>query len=208
MGANAQTIVPTFTVGQVLTAAQQNQINTGVPVFATTVTRDAAFGGAGEKTLDEGQFCYIEASNRLQIYQGSAWRDYDTDWTSFTPAYTNLTVGNASNVGAYFVVGGFVYGHIYLAFGSTTSVSGHIQFNLPLTASNGTNGQNIGQTKFSDSGVGVFIGYMNQLSTTRGEFYVFNASGTYTTQTAVTATVPMTWTTNDEIFSTFMYRLP
>jgi hypothetical protein len=60
MGANAQTTVPTFTSGQVLTADQQNQsARTGVPVFATTVERDAAFGGSGEKTLAEGQLAYL-----------------------------------------------------------------------------------------------------------------------------------------------------
>jgi hypothetical protein len=73
MGANAQIAVPVFTSGQVLTAAQVTQINTGVPVFATTVTRDAAFGGTGEKTLAEGQFAYIEATKATQYYNGSAW---------------------------------------------------------------------------------------------------------------------------------------
>ena len=74
MGANAQTAVPVFTAGQVLTAQQQTEINTGIPVFATTVTRDAAFGGTGEKTLAEGQFAYIEASNSTQYYDGAAWQ--------------------------------------------------------------------------------------------------------------------------------------
>jgi len=74
MGANAQTTVPTFTAGQVLTAAQLNDsARTGVPVFATTVERDAAFGGSGEKTLAEGQLAYIEASNIVQYYDGAAW---------------------------------------------------------------------------------------------------------------------------------------
>lgn len=73
MGANAQTTVPTFTAGQVLTAAQQNDsARTGVPVFASTVTRDAGFGGSGEKTLAEGQLCYVEGTG-LQTYNGSAW---------------------------------------------------------------------------------------------------------------------------------------
>lgn len=74
MGANAQTTVPTFVAAQVLTADQQNQsARTGVPVFATTVERDAAFGGAGEKTLAEGQLCYLESTNVVQYYDGAAW---------------------------------------------------------------------------------------------------------------------------------------
>ena len=49
------------------------EINTGIPVFATTVTRDAAFGGTGEKVLAQGQYAYIEATSSLQVYSGSAW---------------------------------------------------------------------------------------------------------------------------------------
>jgi len=73
MGLNAQTSVPVFTAGQILTAQQQKEINTGIPVFATTVTRDAAFGGTGEKTLAQGQYAYIEATSTLQVYTGAAW---------------------------------------------------------------------------------------------------------------------------------------
>jgi len=73
MGLNAQTSVPAFTTGQVLTAQQQTDINTGIPVFATTVTRDAAFGGTGEKVLAQGQYAYIEATSTLQVYTGVAW---------------------------------------------------------------------------------------------------------------------------------------
>ena len=80
MGANAQTTVPSFTVGQVLTADQQNQsARTGVPVFATTVERDAAFGGAGEKTLAEGQLAYLEDSDVVQYYDGASWLPVGTN---------------------------------------------------------------------------------------------------------------------------------
>ena len=73
MGANAQTSVPLFVANAILTAQQQNiSAATGVPVFATTVTRDAAFGGSN-KVLAEGQLAYIEASNVVQYYDGAAW---------------------------------------------------------------------------------------------------------------------------------------
>ena len=74
MGANAVTTVPVYTAGEILTAADMNITNSGIPVFATTVTRDAGFGGAGEKTLAQGQYCYIEATNTLQQYSGTAWQ--------------------------------------------------------------------------------------------------------------------------------------
>jgi hypothetical protein len=73
MGANAQTSVPAFTAGQVLTAAQMTQVNTGIPVFASSTERDAAFGGTGEKTLAEGQYAFLENTNETQVYDGSTW---------------------------------------------------------------------------------------------------------------------------------------
>lgn len=74
MGANAQTTVPTFVTSQVLTSDQMNQsARTGVPVFANTTARDAAFGGAGEKTLAEGQLAYIENLDVVQYYSGTTW---------------------------------------------------------------------------------------------------------------------------------------
>ena len=95
MGVNAQTSVPVFTSGQILTAAQMTQVNTGIPVFATTTTRDAAFGGTGEKTLAQGQYAYIEATSSLQVYTGSAWTTLgNSGLTSIVP--TSVTVGSGS----------------------------------------------------------------------------------------------------------------
>lgn len=74
MGANAQTTVPSFSAAQVLTAQQMNDsARTGVPVFAGTTERDAGFGGTGEKTLAEGQLCYLESADVVQYYDGAAW---------------------------------------------------------------------------------------------------------------------------------------
>lgn len=101
--ANTQTTVPLFTSGQVLTAAQQNtSAGTGVPVFATTTTRDAAFGGSN-KALAEGQLCYIEASDVVQYYSGSAWATVGPASAGLTlikaeTAFTGQTSFNVANV--------------------------------------------------------------------------------------------------------------
>lgn len=73
MGANASTAVPLYASGQVLDAARLNLTNCGVPVFSGTATRDAAFGGSGEKVLAEGQLCYLEDSNVVQYYDGASF---------------------------------------------------------------------------------------------------------------------------------------
>jgi len=122
MGANAQTEVPTFTASQVLTAAQMNtSARTGVPVFATTVTRDAAFGGAGEKTLAEGQLCYLESTNVVQYYDGAAW----------------ATVGPSTAGGIVFVSGAAftTVSSVSLAASTFTSTYRNYRIILHITAS-------------------------------------------------------------------------
>jgi len=103
MGANAQTTVQKFLSGAVLTAAQQNfSAATGVPVFATTVTRDAAFGGAN-KVLAEGQTCYLESTNVVQYYDGAAWATVGgvSDMAIFNEAQADSTDGGTFTSGSW-----------------------------------------------------------------------------------------------------------
>lgn len=63
-----------FEAGDELTASDTNQyLMRGVKVFATASARDAAYGGAGEPTLEEGEVCYLADSNTITAYNGSAW---------------------------------------------------------------------------------------------------------------------------------------
>jgi hypothetical protein len=64
-----------FTAFSKLTAAQVNGylMDQSIMRFASTAARDAAFGGAGEPTLAEGMTCYLDDTNVLQSYTGSAW---------------------------------------------------------------------------------------------------------------------------------------
>ena len=126
MGANAQTTVPTFTAGQVLTADQQNQsARTGVPVFATTVERDAAFGGAGEKTLAEGQLCYLEDTNKVQFYDGAAWANLGsvTNVERFTASGTWTVPAGVTYAIAHIRAGGGGTGRASNGAGGTSSVA-------------------------------------------------------------------------------------
>ncbi len=131
MGANAQTSVPAFTAGQVLTAQQQTEINTGIPVFATTTTRDAAFGSTGEKALAEGQFAYIEASNATQYYDGAAWQTLGGGLTlvktqTIGSAVSSVTVTNAFSAS---------YENYKIILSGGTGSIGNIDFSLKFGAS-------------------------------------------------------------------------
>ena len=133
MGANATTFVPSYTSGEVLTAANLSVTNSGIPVFATTVTRDAAFGGTGEKTLAEGQFAYIEATNTTQYYDGAAWQSVGV--APGLVLISSTTIG--TTVASVTVTGAFsaTYdNYLIVVTGGATSTDSSLSLTLGATA--------------------------------------------------------------------------
>jgi hypothetical protein len=169
MGVNAQIEVPAFTAGQVLTAAEMTQINTGIPVFATTTTRDAAFGGAGEKVLAEGQFAYIEATNTTQYYDGAAWQP-----VGVSPGLVRVGGGSLSSTSTTFTsVFSSTYNNYKIVLSNMTgSGTGYIAFRFGTTSANYYYGAPIfsyagATSQVSGSNVS-FFRFMNIASTSGG----------------------------------------
>jgi len=128
MGANAVTTVYDFVANQILTAAQMDNVNCGIPVFATTVTRDAAFGGAGEKTLAQGQMAFIEATNTTQYYNGSAWVTLAaTPGLTCVKAETTVTATNSVTADNVFTSS---YTNYLLLINYTISGAGQLRIKL------------------------------------------------------------------------------
>jgi hypothetical protein len=170
MGANAQTTVPTFTAGQVLTADQQNQsARTGVPVFADSSARDAAFGGTGEKTLAEGQLAYLEDSNIVQYYDGASWATVGPSPESGLTLVTTQTIGSAvssvavtsvfsATYDSYRIIvsGGAGSDYLNLQFGATTtgyysSVAAALFANGNFDSAFVSNGASIGRVGYGQA---------------------------------------------------------
>jgi hypothetical protein len=87
-----------FTAFSKLTAAQVNGylMDQSIMRFATSTARDAAFGGAGEPTLAEGMTCYLDDTNSVQSYNGSAWV---TLTSSINPPALELVSGITCSTG-------------------------------------------------------------------------------------------------------------
>jgi hypothetical protein len=69
-----------WTAGEVVTAANVNQyLMRGVKVFADAAARDAAYGGGGEPTLEEGEIVYLADSDTVFAYTGSGWSPVGDD---------------------------------------------------------------------------------------------------------------------------------
>lgn len=131
-------------------------------------------------------------------------------WSSWTPSWTNLTLGNGVAVAKFRQVGKLVFCRLSLVFGSTTSIAGSVSFSLPVTraANAGTAGlTNQGIARFLDASTGdKRTGSVSNLSTTTSQLLVWDSSGTYVTGVALSSTVPFTWTTSDEIACQFEFE--
>ena len=129
---------------------------------------------------------------------------------SYTPTFTNLTVGNGTTTGAYCRVNDLVYYHGTITLGSTTAISGAVSLGLPI---------NIHSTQLaSGSPLGLF--YCVDVST--GTWYpadiiangsativiasVWVTNATYASRSNLSATVPFTWTSPDRIHWAITYR--
>jgi hypothetical protein len=103
MGANATTFVPAYVSGEVLTAADLTVTNSGIPVFADSTARAAAFGGSGEKVLAEGQFAYLESDNTTYYYDSASWVAVGggASIAVFNETQANGTTGGAGATGSF-----------------------------------------------------------------------------------------------------------
>ena len=99
------------------------------PVINTSISGTAILD---DDTMATASATTVPTSESTKAYVDSLVRV--DGWTSFIPSWTNLTVGNGTNSGAYTQIGKTVFLRINLLFGSTTSVSGDICFTHPVTS--------------------------------------------------------------------------
>lgn len=65
-------------------------------------------------------------------FKGTAWQLWETEWKTFTPAWTGVTVGNGTNTGLYRFRGGQVEFSASVNLGSTSAVTGSVFVDLPV----------------------------------------------------------------------------
>lgn len=166
---------------------KDGKLNTNNSVVTTNITDDAV------------------TPAKLVAGSGTAWT-----WTSWTPTWTNLTVGNGTVNAKYVQTGKTVQGSIRFNLGSTSAVSGSVTFTLPVTSvalTSASGRQPIGQVWIIDpSAQAVFGGGTALDTTTTAIAYVMGAAGTYINRTVLSSTVPMTWTEGDELQINFFYE--
>jgi hypothetical protein len=130
---------------------------------------------------------------------------YGGAWTSFTPNLTNMTLGNGTATGIYQRVGNTVFVYFHFVLGSTSTVSSSPFITLPVGSTNMIRFS--GSCTYLDSGVQLSGGTI-ELAGSNCFFQVYVTSGTYRNPANnLSATVPMTWTTNDAMTAYFWYEV-
>lgn len=150
-----------------------------------------------------GQIIVADSAQGL----GIKWDDLG-QWQTWTPTYTNLTVGNGTVVSRYVQIGKTIHAVFEITFGSTSSMGTGPTISLPVTAASTytTPRHNLGPAYILDAGTIAFQAAVRLESTTTASVGVLAAGATHLTQANITATVPMTWTTSDLLSFTASYE--
>jgi len=128
-------------------------------------------------------------------------------WQSFTPSWTNLTIGSATVEAAYKKVGKTVNYRVSITFAADTSISGEPIFSLPVPSiTYSSTVHPIGTANLRDTGTTSYMGYVFWATTTTAKFVVQRGDLTYTNIAGISSTIPMTWTTGDIILAFGCYE--
>lgn len=194
----------------ILVPAGVTATNTG-----TTIAQVAPFtavdGGAVRvrNSTELAAYTPMDGAYALQLDTGlsskrvaGAWKGWNSDWISFTPTISGLTVGNGTFPTArYKYVDGSLNVECQFVFGSTSAVTASLRVTNPVTvdALNALDNFPLGMAAFLDAGTAAYEGFIVAVSTTQADIRTSQASGTYTQPGGISSTVPFTFGTADSI---------
>lgn len=137
------------------------------------------------------------------------WKLISSPTKSFTPV-PNFVLGNGTVSGTYSVSDGVVTGRILVTVGSTTAITGDIQFEHPIPFTGGT--ISAGTARLTDASPGV--NYHALVLVNSSKVYVRPQGATaaasgyiYTREFAAAADVPFVWATGDSFVADFEYPI-
>jgi hypothetical protein len=129
--------------------------------------------------------------------------------TLFTPTITNGVLGNGTLSATYQRVNKIVVATYVWTLGSTSTITGGLQFSFPFTATSSTNMpiQILGGALFTDVSAGAdFVIIPYHATTANVGFLTSVASTAFTTVGLVNATAPVAFGTGDVVRARIIYE--
>ena len=149
---------------------------------------------------------HINSNDAIEAIEGYLLNGTGAAWQSYTPTFTNFTLGNGTiTLAKYSQIGKIVNVKVLITLGSTSSVSGRIGISLPVTATSDNTDRAISVCGLIAGGVSS-TGFTTIGASTRADLYALLASGTYVTNTNISSTIPGTWTTGNTFSTVFTYE--
>ena len=126
-------------------------------------------------------------------------------WTTFTPSWNNLTVGNATQDWSYCIINDFMVVTGTIVFGSTTAMGTSPSMTIPDSRVADKWSIN-GGVLLRENGVATRIGVasVSGPSDSTIGFNAYLVSGSDVRVTSITASAPFTWGTNDYLSATII----
>jgi len=161
----------------------------------------------------EGQMIYETDTDKVLVWNGSAWAYSATPqatepgvYASHTVTWTNVTVGNGTSTARWTQINKKVHYYGKFTLGSTSSVSGQIGIDLPVNANTSHGETFMGIATLQDSGVATYPAFPLHVATDLVYIYPMNTAGTYGALAGTSSTVPHTWGSTDIITWNFTYE--
>jgi hypothetical protein len=133
-------------------------------------------------------------------------------YVSFSPAFTNLTIGNGTVTARYAQQGQFTDVYVRIIFGSSTVMGISPRMTLPVNANFASINTGIGTalngslTMRDASAPQTVYGIITLSPNNSVELRPFFSSGNLQVVAQISPTIPFTWANTDEIFFTFSYN--
>jgi len=153
----------------------------------------------------------VGANNTSLVANSSAATglEWQGGFTTWTPSFTGVTVGNGTTVARYNQIGKLVHAEFIFVLGSTSAVTGSINISLPVTAKVGATLAPAAGFAGSllDAGTAIYdaIAVISSAGTL-AELFAVNSAGTYANFAVTTGSVPFTWGISDAISFNITYE--
>jgi hypothetical protein len=161
-------------------ASSSNDPTTGAPVFLDSDAPDPAvnpsevaayagsvgtrlIGSTAERTgyefAREGLRWWDTTLDAEYLHNGTGWVRVFKAKTTFTPGFSNFTIGNSTVTAWYQIVGNLCQGVVRITLGSTFAMNtSEITMNAPVTAVNYVDADPVGTIGILDNGFGYYSG--------------------------------------------------
>lgn len=173
-----------------------------------TITCDNQTDRDSILTPAQGLTVYRKDTKAIERYNGSSWDSFDTQWQSYTPTLTNLTLGNGTSVGKYLRQGKKISVEYVFTLGTTSAVGSNPEITLPFTRASGY-GTNLlqpldGTAFFVDEGNATYNGCVTS-STAQFRVYCIATGFSAGSLSPTSAANPFTFGSTDQLGARFSY---